>query len=161
MSSSPARAFPWVLTVLAAAAFAVLVSLGVWQMQRLAWKEDLLARIEAARTAPPVSLDEALSRPDPEFARVGLVCRGLDRAPYVELQTLLNGEAGVRLVSLCSTDIPILVDRGFVAETISARPPSDGGTMPVIVRGVLRRGEQGNAFTPPAEAGRVYVRRRA
>ena len=50
MSSSPARAFPWLLTVLAAAAFVVLVSLGVWQMQRLAWKQDLLARIEAART---------------------------------------------------------------------------------------------------------------
>lgn len=158
MSSSPPRAFPVLLTILTAAALAVLVSLGVWQMQRLAWKEGLLARIEAARTAPPVSLDEALARPDPEFARVALVCRGLDRALYVELQTLLDGEPGVRLVSLCSPDTPLLVDRGFVAETISARPPADGGTMPVTVRGVLRRGEAANAFTPPPETGRVYVR---
>ena len=158
MSSSSPRAFPVLLTILAAAALAVLVSLGVWQMQRLAWKEGLLAHIEAARTAPPVSLEEALARPDPEFARVTLVCRGLDRAPYVELQTLLNGDVGVRLVSLCSPDIPLLVDRGFVAETISARPPTDGVTMPVTVRGVLRRGEAANAFTPPPETGRVYVR---
>ena len=45
-----------------------------------------------------------------------------------------------------------------MAETISARPPSDGGNMPVAVRGVLRRGEAANAFTPPAEDRRVYVR---
>lgn len=152
-----ARRFPVILTVVAAAALALLVSLGVWQVQRLAWKQDLLARIEAARTAPPVPLDEALARPDPEFARVALVCRGLDRAPYVELRTILDGEAGVRLVSLCGGS-PILVDRGFVADTISARPPSDGGTMPVIVRGVLRRGEAANAFTPPVTGRQVFVR---
>ena len=131
---SDTRRLPVILTLVCAAALAVLVSLGVWQMQRLAWKQDLLSRIEAARTAPPVMLDEALARPEPEFARVALVCRGLDHAPYIELRTLMEGEPGVRLVSLCSPDIPILVDRGFVAETISARPPSDGGTMPVAVR---------------------------
>ena len=155
---SDTRRLPVILTLVCAAALAVLVSLGVWQLQRLAWKQDLMARIEAARTAPPVSLDEALARPDPEFARVTLVCRGLDRAPWIELRTLMDGEPGVRLISLCSDETPILVDRGFVAETISARPPSDGGNMPVAVRGVLRRGEAANAFTPPAEDRRVYVR---
>ena len=155
--SSP-RAFPWLLTVLAAASLVVLVSLGVWQTQRLASKQDLLARIEAARTAAPLPLHAALARPAPEFARVALVCRGLDRAPYIELQTLLDGQSGVRLISLCSPETPILVDRGFVADTISARPPSEGGTMPVTVRGVLRRGEAANAFTPPAEDRRIYVR---
>lgn len=152
------RTFPVLLTLVAAAAFAVLVSLGVWQLQRLAWKQDLLARIEAARSAAPVTLEQALARPDPEFARVTALCRGLDRAPYVELQTLLDGESGVRLVSLCSPQTPILVDRGFVPDDVSARPPSDGGAMPVAVRGVLRRGEAANAFTPPAEDRRVYVR---
>lgn len=152
------RRFPVVLTVACAIALVALVSLGVWQTQRLAWKEDLLARIEAARSAPPVPLDQALARPDPEFARVVLTCRGLDRAPYVELNTLLDGELGARLVSLCPGETPILVDRGFVAETVSARPPQDGPAMPVSVRGVLRRGEAANAFTPPTEPGRVYVR---
>ena len=31
-----------------------LVSLGVWQLQRLAWKEDMLARIDARIGAAPV-----------------------------------------------------------------------------------------------------------
>lgn len=158
MTPSPARAFPWILTVLTAAALAVLVSLGLWQVQRLAWKQDLIARIEAARSAEPVPLDQALARPDPEFARVTLVCRGLDRAPFVSLQTLVEGQAGVRLVSVCPGQTPILVDRGFVIDTVSSRPPNDGGTMPVVVRGVLRRGEPANAFTPPPQGDTVFVR---
>jgi len=40
----------------ALALFAVLVALGVWQIQRLAWKETILAQIAAAAAAPPVPL---------------------------------------------------------------------------------------------------------
>lgn len=43
---------------LVVAALGVLVSLGTWQMQRLQWKEALLAAMEERRTAPPVSLNE-------------------------------------------------------------------------------------------------------
>ncbi len=38
------------------ATFAALVSLGTWQMQRLAWKESLLSAIAERRNAPPVDL---------------------------------------------------------------------------------------------------------
>lgn len=43
---------------LVVAALGVLVSLGTWQMQRLQWKEALLAAMEERHTAPPVSLNE-------------------------------------------------------------------------------------------------------
>ncbi|WP_415921198.1 SURF1 family protein [Tateyamaria sp. SN6-1] len=43
-----------------------LVSLGVWQVQRLAWKQDLLASIEAQIDADPVPLAHAVA---PEFQR--------------------------------------------------------------------------------------------
>jgi len=158
MTPTASRAFPWILTILTVLALGVLVFLGTWQVQRLAWKQDLIARIEAAQAAPPIPLDQALARPDPEFTRVVVTCRGLDRARFVSLRTLVEGEAGMRLVSLCSDQEPILVDRGFVAEAISARPAQDGGTMPVVVRGILRRGEPSNAFTPPPGEGLVYVR---
>lgn len=39
-------------------AFAILVSLGTWQMQRLHWKEALIAAIAERRSAPPVPLEE-------------------------------------------------------------------------------------------------------
>ena len=44
--------------VLVLAAFAVLVSLGTWQMQRLHWKEALIGAIAERRSAPAVSLDK-------------------------------------------------------------------------------------------------------
>ena len=34
---------------------AILVGLGVWQLERLQWKEALIARVEAGSTAPPVA----------------------------------------------------------------------------------------------------------
>ncbi|WP_283178987.1 SURF1 family cytochrome oxidase biogenesis protein [Gemmobacter sp. 24YEA27] len=43
-----------VALVLAALVFAGLIGLGVWQVQRLAWKTDLIARTEARLMAKPV-----------------------------------------------------------------------------------------------------------
>ncbi|WEX78255.1 SURF1 family protein [Sinorhizobium numidicum] len=43
---------------LVVAAFAILVSLGTWQMQRLHWKEALITAIAERRSAPPVSLQQ-------------------------------------------------------------------------------------------------------
>ena len=45
------------------AGVAILVALGIWQVQRLAWKEGVLEKIEARIAADPVSLPEA---PDSE-----------------------------------------------------------------------------------------------
>jgi len=47
-------------TLLTALALVLLVSLGNWQMRRKAWKEELLARLSAGMTAPPVPLADAL-----------------------------------------------------------------------------------------------------
>lgn len=47
----------WAGLVLLPAAFAVLISLGTWQVNRLHWKEDLLAAIEERSTAQPAGLE--------------------------------------------------------------------------------------------------------
>ena len=46
--------FPIGLTVASAIGIAILISLGVWQLQRLTWKEGVLAHIAALRQAPAV-----------------------------------------------------------------------------------------------------------
>lgn len=150
-----------VLSLVALLAFAVLTSLGVWQVQRLQWKQALLADMEAARTAPARPLATVLAREGGAraYARVRAVCPGLSHAPYLELYSPYEGVPGVRLISACRVDggpfTGILVDRGFVAESISSRPPVDPtATAPREVIGVLRAAEEGNAFTPPNEAGR-------
>ena len=41
----------WLALVLVPAALAILLSLGTWQVNRLFWKENLIAQIEERRSA--------------------------------------------------------------------------------------------------------------
>ena len=143
------------LTVATAIALVILVGLGVWQLQRLAWKRDLMARIEASQTAPGQPLGEVLKAgaagEDINYRKVVAVCPGLSTAPYVELYALMDAKMGSRLISACRLEgAPygsILVDRGFVQDIISSRPPEQpGDNRPVGVRGVLRLPDEPNAF---------------
>jgi len=152
------RRLPVGATIATAIAFAILIGLGVWQLKRLAWKEDLLARVHAAQTAPALPIAEVLRAAakgeDVGYRRVTAICPGLGSAPYVELYAIIDGEMGSRLVSVCRLDgapyASILVDRGFVAGTISARPPVDANdARPTGIRGVLREPER-KSFIQPA-----------
>jgi len=49
------RRLPVLATILVAAAVAVMVALGAWQLKRAVWKEGLLARYAAAEKLPPIS----------------------------------------------------------------------------------------------------------
>jgi len=49
-----------VMSLAALAALALLVTLGVWQLERRAWKQDLIAEYEASAAAEPVTLAEAI-----------------------------------------------------------------------------------------------------
>lgn len=54
----PRRAgLSWALLLASLLVLAALLALGTWQVQRLQWKEGLIARIEARIAAAPVSLD--------------------------------------------------------------------------------------------------------
>ncbi|MFE9082558.1 SURF1 family protein [Brevundimonas sp. NPDC003935] len=161
MTSAARPRFPIILTILAVLLLGSLLALGVWQVQRMQWKEGLIAGAEAAAGQPPLPLEEALKLKDPEFRRVLLTCRGLAAAPFVELQSIENSDAGVRLVSACAVEggPTLLVDRGFVAAEISARPPVNAAdTMPVVITGVLRRAPAPSALTPPPAEDRFYGR---
>ena len=162
MTSAARPRFPVVLTVLAVLLLGVLLALGVWQVQRMQWKEGLMNGAEAAAGQPPLPLAEALKLENPEFRRVLLTCRGLAAASFVELQSIENGDAGVRLVSACrpeGVEATLLVDRGFVSAEISARPSVKAAdTMPVVITGVLRRAPAPSALTPPPAEGRFYGR---
>jgi surfeit locus 1 family protein len=53
----------FVATLIALAiALVVLLSLGTWQVERLFWKEALIASIEARRTAAPITVDDAAGK---------------------------------------------------------------------------------------------------
>lgn len=165
--TTDARRFPLGLTITVAIAFAILIGLGTWQVKRLHWKEGVLARVAALQAAParpagPV-LAQIAAGGDADFTRVSVTCPGLAKAPFVELYFLRDGQAGSRLISACRLDggpyRTVLVDRGFVADTVPARPPVDlADTAPVALTGVLRKPEHGNLFSPANTPGHWYVR---
>lgn len=156
------RRFPVGLTVATAISLAILCGLGVWQLKRLAWKTELLASIAAAQVQPPRPIGLVPLTPAYQFRRVTLDCPGLATAPFIELYAInADGTAGHRLVSLCSpvgARTQIMVDRGFVADTVSARPAVKPSTAVVHLTGVLRGGEKPGAFTPPTRHDLFYVR---
>ncbi len=148
------RRVPIGLTIATLVALAILVWLGVWQLQRLAWKEALLAHIAALKTAAAQPMATVLSsKANPDLTRVKVTCSGLGSAPYLELYSVREGGAGARLISACRLSAgpfaSVLVDRGFVSDKISARPridPSD--QRPFEVVGVLRTPDQPTFVTP-------------
>ncbi|MDG2521092.1 SURF1 family protein [Caulobacter segnis] len=152
------RRFPIGLTVATAISLAILCGLGAWQMQRLAWKQDLLTRIAALQGAAATPWTPKSA----EFTRVTLTCPGLAKAPFVQLYAIRDGKAGERIISACPTPQgTVLIDRGFVADTISARPPVDAADRtPVAVIGVLRAGDARSFVTPPdqPQKGQFFAR---
>jgi surfeit locus 1 family protein len=153
------------LTIATAIAFLILAGLGVWQLQRLAWKTDLLARIAALQNAPARPL-EALVRtaapsPPADYTRVTLDCPGLEETPTLHLYALLDGVAGHRLITACPLDAPpyrsVLVDRGFLAEGATAAAPTPLHE-PVV--GVLRSPEKSSPFAAPDQPGQNLWYRR-
>jgi len=160
-------AFPIGLSVATAIAFAILVGLGVWQLQRLKWKEGLLAHIAALQTAAPRSLgavlDAVAQGRDADFTRVSATCPGLAHAPFVELYALQGPQAGARLISACPVESAayrtILVDRGFVPDTTAERPKVDpADAAPVALTGVLRKPPRPGFFAPANRPPRWFTR---
>jgi surfeit locus 1 family protein len=155
------RRFPWILTLATAAALVLLIGLGLWQVERLKWKEGLIAAAEAAAAKPPAPLDQVLADGDLEFRKALIVCPGLATAPYVELQSIHEGQAGVRLISACKpagAAFSLLIDRGFVADGVSARPRVIETSLPLVLIGEFRRFDPPGGLTPAPANGRFYAR---
>jgi cytochrome oxidase assembly protein ShyY1 len=53
------RRLPFTATILVLAAVALMIGLGVWQLQRAKWKEGLLANYARAERLPPISFPTA------------------------------------------------------------------------------------------------------
>lgn len=124
---------------------AVLISLGVWQVQRLGWKEGILAKIEARIGAEPVALPDM---PDPVADRY-LPVEAAGMMGDVALRVLVSRKqvgAGYRVVSALDTGgRAVLVDRGFIKvdQDIPASPEGE-----VTVTGNLHWPDDRNSSTP-------------
>jgi len=127
---------------------AILLVLGTWQMHRLAWKETLLARIDAEIAAEPVSLSENLPR----------------YAPVEVTGSFANGH--IRMLASRKTIGPvyriirpfeangqgrILIDTGWQPENHAV---ADVSTDPVALIGNIDTPNEADGFTPEPDLDR-------
>ncbi|APE44183.1 cytochrome oxidase biogenesis protein Surf1, facilitates heme A insertion [Sulfitobacter alexandrii] len=136
---------------------AILIGLGIWQVQRLAWKEGVLADINARIEAPAQALPD---RPDPETdAYLPVEVTGtLEGATLRVLVSQKDEGAGYRLISAMDTGARrILVDRGFIP-TAADMPGLPQGA--VTVTGNLQWPQETDSFTPePDRAANIWFAR--
>lgn len=111
------------LTIVALVGVGILVSLGVWQLQRRDWKHELMARIETRAKAEPVPLARVVEawrkNGDVEYYHVRLTGRFLPDREF-HLYSIVEGAPGWRIIAPLQTpsgDI-VLVDRGFVPDQL-------------------------------------------
>jgi surfeit locus 1 family protein len=127
--------------------FILFASLGVWQIERRAWKLDLIARVDARIHAPPIAAPRNFDALGDEYRRVRATGIYLhDRTTLVD--ALTERGAGVWVVTPLRTASGILlVNRGFV-------PPERKGSYsrpagPVVVTGLMRQSEPNGRFLRP------------
>ncbi|TYP67100.1 surfeit locus 1 family protein [Stutzerimonas stutzeri] len=114
--------FPLILGVVGCA---VLIYLGLWQLDRRAWKEDMLADITAGIQADPVPLPDAI---DPSMKYLPVTVSGTTTGVEIDVLSHTRDQgAGYQVVSRFITDDgrAILLDRGFVPQEARRleRPP--------------------------------------
>ena len=144
-----------------------LAALGVWQIERRAWKHELIAAVDARIHAEPVAAPgpgrwSAVNAKDDAYRRVTASGRFRhDRETLV--QAVTERGAGYWVVTPLETpDFTLLINRGFVPKGRQDATARAVGNVagPVTVTGLLRVTEPGGAFlrsNDPA-AGRWFSR---
>ena len=164
MTAAPRRGLilPVILII---GALGVLIALGTWQLERKAWKEDLIARLNSRLSAAPANLParerwQRLDAAKDEFTRVEFPATfvpGEEALVYASGSGLRPDvkEPGYWIFSPArlSGGSLVVVNRGFVPEgRQDARTRPDGEPEGVVdIVGVMRWSEPRGTFTPNDE----------
>ena len=136
-------AFAIGLTLIALLLFSGFCALGFWQVHRLAWKHELIARVDARLHAAPV-LAPAHAGKDDEYRRVQVQGHFLhDKAVLVQASTVRGPGFWVLTPLRREGGAIILVNRGFVPDRKTGYDRPRGM---VQVIGLLRLNEPGGGF---------------
>ncbi|KRA98396.1 hypothetical protein ASD83_11150 [Devosia sp. Root685] len=153
---------------MAFAAFAAVCALGfgglgVWQVERLAWKNGLVAAVEARSTATPLDLNEAdwdgIDPEASEYQRVSASGRFAGGDTLSQAVTVYGGGFWVMTPLALADGRAVLINRGFVTAAQRDAGIERPGAV-VRVSGLLRASEPDGGFlrSNDPEAGRWYSR---
>lgn len=147
--------FPLLIGVVGAM---VLAYLTVWQLQRLAWKEAVLADLDMRMSSTPVAIP-ADPRPDVDnYRRVRVTGELGGPELHVLISRKPEGPAFRILRALTTPDLGrIMVDLGTVPEAMKNEPRLAG---PVDIEGNLIWPDETDGFTPaPDETANIWFAR--
>jgi surfeit locus 1 family protein len=169
LSPAPAvRRSVLVTSLIVAVALAILLALGTWQVERLKWKEALIATLEERLAAPPVALPPArdwgtLDAARDEYLRVAFPAtfdNDKEALVYTTGSSLRSDTSGpgywVFTPARLADGRTAIVNRGFVPDgrqdSGSRRDGLVSGTVDIV--GVLRWPEPPGLFTPGGDPAR-------
>jgi len=126
-------------------AFLILVALGTWQVERLQWKEGLIADIQARRTAQPITAEQAaamVARGEDVDYRAISITGHFDNSKERYFLATLDGAPGFYVyapLTLADQKI-IFVNRGFVPDELKDAAKRKRGELEgeVTVTGLAR-----------------------
>src|SRR5689334_2072481 len=128
----------------------ILVGLGTWQVERLHWKEGLIAARAAAVAAPPVDLPATLDEAKQfDIHHVRAAGTFLHEDEFDVVATAEDGASGFHIVTPLRLDDGtgriVLVNRGFVPYEMRNPATRPQGEVPgrVEVEGLLRLPPEG------------------
>lgn len=171
---------PRLLLVFVIAALAVLLALGTWQVQRLAWKQALLTQLHAAIAAPPQPYEiwlreggDRVGESDASYAEAQcysaaseydpvLATGSFDHAHEKHVWSVRRGRAGYLIFTPLQPfggGPAVFVNRGFIEG-----PPNDASHLAfarpegvVTVSGIIRRPDCSPAPPPDEKRGIWYT----
>jgi surfeit locus 1 family protein len=140
--------------VFALVTVALLAGLGVWQVQRLAWKTDLIRRVDARLIAAPAAAPGPAEWPrlsgDADAYRRVRVAGVFDHSRETLVMAVTEAGSGFWVMTPMRTPFgyAVLVNRGFVPERLAARKDRAAGlgVGRAEVTGLLRMSEPKGAF---------------
>jgi surfeit locus 1 family protein len=114
--------FPLILGIVGCT---ILIQLGLWQVDRLQWKQGLLDQIQQGIQGEPVPLPDQI---DPSMKYLPVTVTGTTTGQEIDVLSQMQDEgAGYQVVSRFMTDDgrAILLDRGFISQEARHldRPP--------------------------------------
>lgn len=156
---APSRRNARWFTVFTLVGVVLLAGLGTWQLQRLDWKENLIAQREAGMEAPPLAPGD-VDVPTDTYRRVTLTGTFNHDHEFFLAGRTQRGQSGFHVVTPLAVDDvgTVFVDRGWIpneARDPAARP----GSRPegeVSFTGLVRQPAQPSWFTAESDPVENY-----
>lgn len=107
----------WVPLIIGLLGCAILCGLGIWQIQRLHWKENLIAELEARMTQQPLQFSEIKADDLQNLSGTPIIMRGVFADGYTDLLSGSATSAGYRrIVPFETNNMRVMVELGFLPE---------------------------------------------